>query len=260
MKKNKDLKKIYNKIFTKGNRKHFTKYEENKGLPSDESEAIKEINWRGKKVLDVGCGNGDFVYEAARRGAQVLGIDYSAEAIKLAKQNYQHPMLEFKKMNVKNVKGKFDVIVSLGTLEHMDKPFDTLKLLKQHLKPKGSMIMTCPNWINPRGYILMTLLHLFDAPITLADIHYLSPADFTDWARKLKMKLKWHTFDYDRAYGKDLLEDFKKRIPNVLRDAKLPNKRKNIDSLLAWLGNNILHYKYKTKYSGATGLYYLKKN
>ena len=66
-------------------------------------------------------------------------------------------------MDVFDLKGKFDVIVSIGTLEHTDDPFTTLKFLKRHLSKNGKIIITTPNWTNPRGYMLMTLLHLFDA-------------------------------------------------------------------------------------------------
>ena len=86
-------------------------------------------------------------------------------------------------------KGKYDVIVSLGTLEHMDDPLRSLMHLKSLLLPGGKLVLTCPNWSNPRGYMLLTLYFLFNAPITLADLNYLTPVEFQKWAKKLKMKL-----------------------------------------------------------------------
>lgn len=261
--KNKDLKKIYNQIFKKGERTHFTKnLERRRGLPSDEREALREISWKGKRVLDVGCGTGFFAYETAKRGAHVVGIDYSKEGIAVARKNYTHPNLEFRCENIftsKTLREKFDVVVSLGTLEHLDKPFEALKKFKKLLWPGGSVVLTCPNWVNPRGLILMSLFHLFDAPITLADIHYFSPKVFEQWAKKLGMQLSWHTFDTERAAGRNLIKDFKKRLPNVLRDAKLPNKSKNIEALLQWLEHEALHYPWKGRHIGSTALYHLKK-
>ena len=105
----------------------------------------------------------------------------------------------------------------------MDKPLSTLKILKNHLNPKGKIIVTTPNWTNPRGYVLMTLWYLFKAPVTLADLHYLTPIDHKNWAKKLRMKLKWRTVEKSWAHGDLLINDFKKRIPNVLSDAKLPH-------------------------------------
>jgi 2-polyprenyl-3-methyl-5-hydroxy-6-metoxy-1,4-benzoquinol methylase len=262
--KNKDLKKIYNKIFIKGEEKHFTKNLEQKGsaLPADESEVLAAHNWKGKRVLDVGCGTGLMAYEIAKHGAaRMLGVDYSPEGIALAQKNYTHANLEFRCEDIfksKALKEKFDVVVSLGTLEHMDDPLHALKVFKKLLKPGGTIILTCPNWVNPRGIVLMTLKTLFDAPITLADIHFFSPRWFEVASKKLGMTLEWKTFDQSRAAGENLIKDFQKRIPNVLRDAKLPNKEKNVQALLNWLRDDALTYTWEGKHIGASGLYILQ--
>src|SRR3954469_11701499 len=44
--------------------------------------------YRGKRVLDVGCGAGTDLIHFARGGAQVTGVDVSASAIALARQNF----------------------------------------------------------------------------------------------------------------------------------------------------------------------------
>lgn len=261
--KNRDLKKVYDRIFKKGETKHFTKNVEQKkkALPGDEREAIAALSWKGKRVLDVGCGTGLFAHEAARRGAFVVGVDYSPEAIAVARTTHVHPHLSFRCENIfksKALKEKYDVVVSLGTLEHLDEPYAALKKFKSLLAPNGSIILTCPNWVNPRGLVLQTLEKLFEAPITLADIHYFSPRTFEHWAKKLDMRLSWHTFDVERAAGKNLIRDFQKRIPNVLRDAKLPNRKERVDALLLWLADEALQYPWKGKHIGATGLYHLK--
>jgi len=81
-----------------------------------------------KKLIDVGCGTGNFAHLAAKNSAsRVLGIDYAPEAIVIAKNIHKHHNLKFEAINVSQVKEKFDVIVSIGTLEHMDEPFKTLK-------------------------------------------------------------------------------------------------------------------------------------
>ena len=50
-------------------------------------EILKETKWKSKKVLDVGCGTGNFALKAAKNGAHVLGIDFAEEAIKIAKKH-----------------------------------------------------------------------------------------------------------------------------------------------------------------------------
>src|SRR3990167_4916546 len=262
--KNKDLKKIYNTIFKNGEAWHFTKNLEQKrgALPADEREALGALAWKGKRVLDVGCGTGLFAYEAAKRGAYVVGVDYSPEGIAVAQKTHRYKNLEYRCEDIFKsgaLREKYDVVVSLGTLEHMDNPFLALKRFKGMLKPVGSVVLTCPNWVNPRGLVLMTLKHLFDAPITLADIHYFSQQWFEVAAKKLGMNLAWHTFHRERAAGKNLIIDFKKRIPNVLRDSKLPNNQKNIAALLKWLETEAMSYPWKGKHIGASALYQKKK-
>jgi SAM-dependent methyltransferase len=217
MRENKDLQDFYQKVYLKGEKKHYTHFV-TKHTPSSEAEEIlKGVNWKSKKVLDVGCGTGNFALKAAKKGAYVLGIDFAEEAIKI------------------------------------------LKKLKSHLKTNGKIIVTTPNWTNPRGYILMTLWHLFNAPITLADLHYLTPIDHEKWAKKLGMKLKWKTIEKSWAHGEVLINDFKRRIPNVLSDAGLPKNDKNILSLIEWLKNNALKLDNSLPHSGAVGLYVYSK-
>ena len=258
--KNKDLTKFYNLVYQGGEKKHYTKLLLAKGkLPKDGYEVLHEVNWRGKSVLEVGCGTGFLSYLIAKDGAKkVVAIDFSKRAIQLARKQYKHPCLEYHCQNIKNHQGKYDVIILVGTLEHMNNPLAVLKRLKNHLKSKASLIITCPNWTNPRGYILQTLWHLFRAPITLADLHYLTPVEFQKWAKQLGMRLKWRTFDYDWAHGKHLVSDLRRRLPKVLKDAKLSFNKKNINGFLRWIKEHILPLDHKTKFSGAIGLYHYR--
>jgi 2-polyprenyl-3-methyl-5-hydroxy-6-metoxy-1,4-benzoquinol methylase len=259
MTRNIDLRNFYRKVYAKGEQKHFTPFVVRGTPTSDSKEILKEISWKGKKVLDVGCGTGLFAYLAAKKGATVLGIDYADEAINLAQLRYKHPNLQFRRLDAAKVKGKYDVIVSIGTLEHMDEPFRMLKLLKSRLTKNGRIIVTTPNWTNPRGYILMTLKLLFNAPITLADLHYLTPINHMKWAKKLNMKIKWRTIEKSWGHGDVLISDFKRRIPNVLRDAKLPKNQKRIDELILWLKEYVNPLDNSLQQSGAVGLYVYSK-
>lgn len=257
--KNKDLENFYSKVYERNEKNHYSTLKLKNRPQEDADEAFKVIEWKNKKVLEVGCGTGRFANMIAKSGAHVLAIDFSESAIKLAKQNYQHPNLYFQKMNVSKISEKYDVIVSLGTLEHMDDPFKILKKFKNHLNSKGKIIITNPNWTNPRGFILLTLYYLFNAPITLADNHFLTPVDHLKWAKKLNMKLIWKTIEHSWGHGSLLIDDFKRRLPKVLADANLPIKQKNIDDFLSRLEKNILTMNYYLPQSGAVGLYVYKK-
>ena len=254
--KNENLSEFYNSVYKKGEESHYSRYRI--GASSEFDEIIGAVDWKNKKVLDVGCGTGLFDHLIAERGAEVLAIDYSENAIEVAKKNYQLPNLNFSVGEASTVEGMYDVIVSLGTLEHMDNPLEILKIFKKHLKPNGTILITCPNWLNPRGYMLMFLKFIFDAPITLADLHYLTVADFETWSKELGMKLTWKTFDHSWAHGEILISDLKRRLPNVFRDARMDIKEENINSLLGWLKDKALVVDQTAHYSGAMALYILK--
>lgn len=260
--KNKNLKKFYDTVYKKGENKHYTPFLfSGDKIPPAKAEVLKTLSWKGKSVLDAGCGTGELAFLIAKKGARrVLGVDYSDDAIRVAEVSRRHPALSFTKKEIGAIDEKFDIIVSLGTLEHMDYPFGALKKLKSLLKPNGSLVITCPNWTNPRGYVLLALKFLFDAKITLADIHYFTPLEFKEWAKKLKMKLSWRTIDHDWASGERLLKDFNRRLPNVLLGNKrFATNQKKIQRFIAWLEKHLSVIKDGNPQGGAVGLYHFKK-
>ena len=258
---NKDLKLFYNKVYREGEKKHYTSILlSGDKVPPAKDTVLKEISWKGKRVLDAGCGTGELPYLIAKKGAaHVLGIDYSKDAIEIAKKTYSASNLVFECTDISSVKGPFDVVCSLGTLEHIDDPVIVLRQFKKMLAPGGSLIITCPNWINPRGYMLLMLKYLFDARITLADIHFFTPLEFEQFAKKLGMSLKWRTVEQEWGHGEKMIRDFEKRLPNVLRDSKLPLNEKRLSAFLAWLENHMLAFEKDTRHGGAVGLYHLTK-
>jgi len=258
--KNIKLKKFYNNVFQKGEKKHFTKFVTNDAHSNEFLQVLNSTTWKNKKVIDVGCGVGLFAYLVALKGAKIIGIDYSENAINLAKKLYLHPNLIFKCTDIKNgFEGKFDIIVSNGTLEHTDDPLEILRTFRNHLTKDGIIIVTSPNWTNPRGYALITLLYLLDAPITKVDLHYLTPHDFELWAKKLKMNLKWKTFDHSWGHGQIMIKDLKRRIPRVMNDIGIKLSQKQLNNFLDWFERNIVTFDNKLPHSGAIGLYILRK-
>lgn len=248
-----DLKKFYNRVYKKGEAKHYSKNLFKDKVPLQVAEALKEISWRGKTVLDVGCGTGLFAYLTKKAGAaRVMGIDYSKEAIALANQSYPMAGLEFYCQDFRKAQGRFDVVVSLGAVEHFADPLAGLKKFKKLLKPGGSIIVVAPNWSNTRGYILLTLHYLFKAPITLADKHYLTPKEFSAWAKKLGMSLRWRTFDQSWGWGEKMIRDFNRRLPKVLP------KNKNVRSFIKWLDGHVRFFEKSTKANGAVALYHFR--
>lgn len=262
--KNEDLRPFYDAVFARGERKHFTSFL-TRGTPTAEvAEVLRTARpLVNRRVLEVGCGTGDFARAAAAKKADVTAIDFSAEAIAQASRHRPRSMskypVRFECRDVFSVTGRYDVIVLVGTLEHMDDPMRVLAHLKKCLAPGGRLIITCPNWSNARGHVLLTLAHLLGARITLADLHYLTPSDFIKWARALRMRLTWRTFDRSWGHGETMVKDLRRRLPKVLAEVGIEPPHDGIARLLAWFEENNRVLRSDLPHSGALALYTLSR-
>ena len=92
----------------------------------------KYVQLVGKTILDIGCGNGIYTVEIAKKAKYVVGVDCNKEFLKMA--------IEYaKKENVNNVdfivsfaenfslKQKFDIAIMIEVLEHVESEILTLK-------------------------------------------------------------------------------------------------------------------------------------
>ena len=100
------------------------------------------------EVLDAACGVGYGTSLISKKAKNIIGIDYSKAAIKFANQNYKNKKIKFIESNILNYKypKKFDVIVSLETLEHINKTdgINWIKKCYKMLKKEGIFICSSP--------------------------------------------------------------------------------------------------------------------
>ncbi len=248
---NEGLKSLYEKVYQTGKENFFTFSTEDVA-----SEVIREIDWKGKNIIEIGCGTGDLAARIADAGAsQVLAVDYTTSAIETARKKHQRPNLRFEVRSPGDIHGTYDVAVAQEVIEHTDSPQEFLKNLKEMIVPSGQIIVTCPSFLNLRGYVWMTLQTLLQVPMSLSDKHFISPFDVEQWAKNLGLKMRWRTFRYGQAHGEQLISDFEKRLTNALKDAGLDNSR--VSEFLRWLDKARIYEK-DSESNGAKALYHFK--
>ena len=124
-----------------------------------------------QKILEMGCGRGDFINEFKKKGLEVYGIDLSDYSKKY------FPELNFSQVDLTKDKlpyedNFFDVIYSKSFIEHFYYPEKIFQEAYRVLKPGGTIITLTPEW----EYIYKSLYEDYThrvpfTKVSLGDIH-----------------------------------------------------------------------------------------
>ncbi len=112
---------------------------------------LSMIDYRGKKVIDIGCGDGMYTVELYDLGKpkSILGIDPAAEPIKIAKEKIDKRNIEFSvhaAAPLPFADDRFDIAYVRGVLHHMDNPDDAIH---EALRVARHLVVIEPNGYNP---------------------------------------------------------------------------------------------------------------
>lgn len=110
-------------------------------------DALEEIGAWGRrgKILDVGCGRGDFLKLAAQKGWESYGLDFSRPSADYAKKNFGIDVLAAKFEEAKFDDNFFDAVTMWDYLEHTKSPAEVLKKLNAITKKGSIVVIASPN-------------------------------------------------------------------------------------------------------------------
>ena len=139
------LRKPYEAVYAGGKEEFFSRFVNGRDISETDSIVWTAISYAGKRFLDVGCGTGETAAGIAGLGAiSVTGIDYAQSAIEQANARHQTDNLRFEVRSLDDWSEPVDVVVSCGTLEHMERPDIEFKKMVDLLKGHGEIVLTCP--------------------------------------------------------------------------------------------------------------------
>jgi len=131
--------------------------------------------WRGKQVLEVGCGAGVDLARFARGGADVTGVDVAASAIALARANFDQQQLRGR-LEVGDAEhlpfadATFDLVYAHGVVQYTANPQALVDECYRVLQPGGTAIFQVYNrvsWLNALSKVMKVGLEHDDAPVLL---------------------------------------------------------------------------------------------
>lgn len=147
-------------------------------LVEREIELIKKYHREGLSVLEVGCGSG---YSTER----LCKIFKDYEVIEPSKKNIELMLKKIPDMKVYNclledfsTDNKYDIILFLNIIEHVENPIESLKSLIPFLKDEGVVIISCPNCMSMNRRIGLKMG-------MLKNYHDLAPKDIKVGHRRL---------------------------------------------------------------------------
>lgn len=140
--------------------------------------------YKGKKLLEVGCGVAIDLVRFARGGAQVTGMDLAGQSIDLAKKYFEHEGLQgdLRLGNGEELEfgdNSFDIVYAHGVIQYTSNAQKLVSELHRVVKPGGEVIMMVYNrnsWLNFMSEKFGISLEHEDAPV----LKKYSQSEFTD--------------------------------------------------------------------------------
>jgi SAM-dependent methyltransferase len=122
--------------------------------------SFPDFDFRGKRILELGCGLGGRSLWLADHGAgEVIGIDINAEEIEKANELKStnsraptnltyYPCRENERLEQL---GEFDIVLFLDSLEHVVSPMKIIRMAREYARPGGKVYFTTIGWFHHDG-------------------------------------------------------------------------------------------------------------
>jgi len=105
---------------------------------------VRYVPCRPGTLLDVGCGNGEYLLRMAHLGWRVQGVEPDPTSAAMAKR-HGIEVFEYRLNDIPKEAGRFDVITMSHVIEHLSDPRAEFGRLLAMLKPGGLLVVLSPN-------------------------------------------------------------------------------------------------------------------
>ncbi len=186
---------------------YYSHQENKKGFIPKVYERVKSINLKHKyrlatsgmqpgKLLDIGCGVGDFLHTAETHGWECIGVEPSEDAKAIAQKRMKGMIITSEELESFS-DGAFDVITMWHVLEHVDDLKWQVAQLQRLVKPSGRVVIAVPNYKSYDGQYYKEHWAAYDVPRHLNHFNRITLSKIfkTSGLELVKMdKLKWDAY------------------------------------------------------------------
>jgi len=150
----------------------------------------------GARLLDIGCGRGDFILACRRKGWTVSGIEQANSLVMRLRETLGIEVVTPDEITTLP-DGAFDFVTLWHVLEHLPEPRESLRQVARLLKPGGRLLVEVPNFGSWQARLGRAHWHHMDVPRHLLHFDRTSLAALL--ARSGFTPERWHTFslEYD---------------------------------------------------------------
>ncbi|MFT3753408.1 MAG: class I SAM-dependent methyltransferase [Paludibacter sp.] len=114
---------------------------------NERQEMLKYISKNAINILEVGCSSGLFCKALQRPDREIWGVEINPEAAQRATEICTFVLCgDFNQVYDQLPKNHFDCVVFNDVLEHIYAPWDTIRMVKEILKPEGTIVSFIPNF------------------------------------------------------------------------------------------------------------------
>ena len=99
----------------------------------------------GRRMLDLGCGDGTVLWLARKDGWDVQGVELFPEHAEMVQRTHGFPVTASGIDEYRGTPGAWDVVVLTHVLEHLPDPLGALRKIRELLTPKGAAVLEFPN-------------------------------------------------------------------------------------------------------------------